>query len=111
MRAILALILAPALALGLQVAPLAAQEAAKDIQAEIDTAVQMEKRRLTKMYTLAPLPVADLQSLTIGDVQELKCHTTSNGKWIRCDWPYSPNLCSNIGWIPHTDGSCCLRID
>lgn len=91
--------------------PLQAQELSGEIAKEIDTALQLEKRRLVRMVQLAPMSVSDLKSLSVGDVQELKCHTTQNGKWIKCDWPYAPNLCSNIGWVPHTDGSCCLGID
>ena len=48
--------------------------------------------------------------LTIREVEKLNCHVTGGG-WLKCEWPYSPNLCSQAGWIPHHDGSCCFRID
>ncbi len=43
-------------------------------------------------------------------LEKLQCHVTSGG-WMKCDWPYAPHLCKQVGWVPHHDGSCCKKID
>ena len=45
------------------------------------------------------------------ELEELDCHVVQNSNWIKCDWPYSANLCSQAGGVPHGGGTCCIRID
>ena len=70
-----------------------------------------EEARIDRMIELAEAGDAAILDLTIGEMNELDCHVTPNGNWLKCDWPYSPNLCAQAGWIPHHDGSCCKRIN
>lgn len=76
----------------------------------IDEFAAKEKVRVDQMITLAEDGENALLDLTVAEMNKLNCHVTQNGKWLKCDWAHSAAQCKSIGWIPHTDGSCCKQI-
>lgn len=68
----------------------------------------VEKKRVERLNEIGK-DNDTLLGLTIREMAGLDCHVTQNQKWLRCS-NIASNLCKKAGWVPHSDGSCCLQL-